>query len=92
MAVVAVPGQIATDAPAGIAQPGFGARAQGDAEIGVGITGVAGPGGGTEEKPVGYVCICVVDAAGKPVAGNTLSAALAASRRALASSSVRFER
>jgi nicotinamide-nucleotide amidase len=36
-----------------------GARAALDAEVGVGITGVAGPGGGTERKPVGLVCFSV---------------------------------
>lgn len=36
-----------------------GARATFGADVGVGITGVAGPSGGTEAKPVGYVCLCV---------------------------------
>jgi nicotinamide-nucleotide amidase len=36
-----------------------GARSQLDAEVGVGVTGVAGPGGGSEEKPVGLVWLSV---------------------------------
>jgi nicotinamide-nucleotide amidase len=36
-----------------------GAIARLGSELGVGITGVAGPDGGTEEKPVGTVCVSV---------------------------------
>jgi nicotinamide-nucleotide amidase len=41
-----------------------GAVARFGAELGIGITGVAGPGGGTEAKPVGTVCLCVANASG----------------------------
>jgi nicotinamide-nucleotide amidase len=37
----------------------MGVRARLGADAGVGVTGVAGPGGGSEEKPVGLVWTCV---------------------------------
>jgi nicotinamide-nucleotide amidase len=36
-----------------------GARSRLEADVGVGVTGVAGPGGGSEEKPVGLVWLSV---------------------------------
>jgi nicotinamide-nucleotide amidase len=47
-----------------------GARERFGAGVGVGITGVAGPGGGTDAKPVGYVCVCVTSSDGAARAGD----------------------
>lgn len=41
-----------------------GARERLGAEVGVGITGIAGPTGGSEEKPVGLICLSVQAAEG----------------------------
>jgi nicotinamide-nucleotide amidase len=45
----------------------LGALRRFDADIGVGITGVAGPGGGTEAKPVGFVCLSLASRDGRRI-------------------------
>lgn len=45
-----------------------GALARFEADLGIGITGIAGPDGGTAEKPVGYVCVCVKSSDGRKLA------------------------
>jgi nicotinamide-nucleotide amidase len=54
-----------------------GARTRLGADVGVGITGIAGPGGGSEQKPVGLVCLSV---AGPGEAHLTRSLTLPGSR------------
>jgi nicotinamide-nucleotide amidase len=57
-----------------------GARARLGADVGVGITGVAGPGGGTPEKPVGLVWLSVTIGAHPPIEPLTRSVSLPGGR------------
>jgi nicotinamide-nucleotide amidase len=64
-----------------------GARDRFGASVGVGITGIAGPGGGTPEKPVGLVCFSLVQGAAGTAPGGervlTRSAQLPGDRTAV---------
>jgi nicotinamide-nucleotide amidase len=66
--VLGVPGEVLRDYGA-VSEPcakymAEGARRVTGADIAVSVTGIAGPGGGTPEKPVGTVCFGIADADG----------------------------
>jgi nicotinamide-nucleotide amidase len=61
MELIARVGAVSPEVAAALAG---GAAARFGADIGIGITGIAGPGGGTPEKPVGMVCVCVAGPGG----------------------------
>jgi nicotinamide-nucleotide amidase len=50
---------------------GEGAVERFEADFGIGITGIAGPEGGTEEKPVGTVCFSISGASGRRITRTT---------------------
>jgi nicotinamide-nucleotide amidase len=88
-AVVGVPsemlesyGAVSTQVAAALAE---GARSRFGADVGVGITGIAGPGGGSPEKPVGTVHLCAV---GPSSEGLSRSVVLPGSRSAVRHRSV----
>jgi nicotinamide-nucleotide amidase len=73
-ALIEAHGAVSTEVAEALAD---GARSALGADVGVGITGVAGPGGGSDDKPVGLVCFCV---AGPDGSRLTRSATLPGSR------------
>ena len=61
-ALIDAHGAVSTEVAEALAD---GARAKLGADVGVGVTGIAGPGGGSEDKPVGFVCFSVAGPGGE---------------------------
>jgi nicotinamide-nucleotide amidase len=60
--VLAEHGAVSTPVASALAE---GARARFGADVGIGITGIAGPDGGTPDKPVGTVHLCAIGPDGR---------------------------
>jgi len=67
-----------------------GGRERTGAEIGVSVTGIAGPDGGSPSKPVGLTYVAVADAEGTEVKRFTWSGSRAENKRSSAQAALEF--
>lgn len=67
-----------------------GARSRLESNVAIAVTGIAGPGGGTSEKPVGLVCFGVADARQVYSENRTFSGDRATIRRQAADHGLRL--